>query len=166
MYAVDYLSSATIQLGNTAVKLLRSDFRTTLSLQGLKAELHPSFGLNGLILGSAAAFAVVRVALGGIQSGASCWSLQRSCFYRPISPEPSDVAGKQSDRFTPHGPKDVQRGDLRHFAVRLRGLSRISCGKALNAQPVRVFGVGAFFEKFNYNERKGQIHLRFWRRSY
>jgi hypothetical protein len=63
----DYFSGDTIQAGNVALKVLRDDFASALSVENFKTVLYASFGLNVIILGLVTAVAAIRTLVEGIQ---------------------------------------------------------------------------------------------------
>ncbi len=63
-----YLSRETIQLGNQAVTILRSEFRFALSPEHLASALYPCFGLSVIVLGIATAVTTIRICVDGIRA--------------------------------------------------------------------------------------------------
>ncbi len=66
-----YMSRDTIQYGNTAMKILRDNFASALSVKRLTSVLFPSFGLNLIFFGLITAIGAITVARVGIRARAS-----------------------------------------------------------------------------------------------
>ncbi len=65
----DYLSRQTLQLGNQAVAVLRSDFRLAISPENLRTFLYPAFGLNVIVVGLTTAVAAIGICVNGMRAG-------------------------------------------------------------------------------------------------
>jgi len=63
-----YLSRETFQWGNQAMTILRTEFRFAPSLENLNTVLHPAFGMNVIVLGTAATIAAIRVCAEGART--------------------------------------------------------------------------------------------------